>query len=79
MVKNLPVPERFLIEWLKAGVIHSDGSLEKTELGIPQGSAISPLLSNIVLDGLAEEVKDCVKHLKRRRPTHWSPQVNVIC
>jgi RNA-directed DNA polymerase len=47
-------------------------------MGTPQGGTISPMLSNMVLDELADKVKNSVKHLYRRRPTQWSPQVNVI-
>lgn len=78
MIKNLPIPQEFLTQWLKAGVILPNKSYEEIESGTPQGGTISPLLSNMVLDGLTEKVKSSVEHLKRRRPKHWSPQVNVI-
>jgi RNA-directed DNA polymerase len=41
--------------WLKAGVLSKDG-FEKTESGTPQGGVISPLLANIALHGLKEEL-----------------------
>lgn len=41
---------------LKAGVI-VDGRFEKTEKGCPQGSPLSPLLSNIVLNELDHELE----------------------
>jgi RNA-directed DNA polymerase len=37
--------------WLKAGVL-VDGAWQETVTGTPQGGVISPLLANIVLDGL---------------------------
>lgn len=37
---------------LKAEVLGEDGKLRKTELGTPQGSVVSPVLSNIVLHEL---------------------------
>ena len=39
---------RLIRKWLKAGVLE-DGVLTATEIGIPQGSVISPLLSNLYL------------------------------
>jgi RNA-directed DNA polymerase len=41
---------------LKAGVI-VDGEIEKTEKGTPQGSPVSPILSNIVLNELDQELE----------------------
>ncbi|SNR91711.1 Reverse transcriptase (RNA-dependent DNA polymerase) [Anaerovirgula multivorans] len=43
-----PNIKRLIVKFLKAGVME-DGILEETELGTPQGSVISPLLSNIYL------------------------------
>lgn len=42
--------QRLYIErWLKAPVMHADGSLEAREVGTPQGGVISPLLANLFL------------------------------
>jgi RNA-directed DNA polymerase len=39
---------RLIRKWLRAGV-SEDGEWSKTEVGVPQGSVVSPLLSNIYL------------------------------
>lgn len=46
-------------QWLKAGVM-VEGKLEKTEVGTPQGGVISPLLANIYLHELDEELSSMV-------------------
>ncbi|MFB2978533.1 group II intron reverse transcriptase/maturase [Microseira sp. BLCC-F43] len=46
------IPGRELIkQWLKAGYVEAE-VFHKTESGTPQGGIISPLLSNIALDGM---------------------------
>jgi RNA-directed DNA polymerase len=50
-------------------------------MGTPQGGCISPLLANLVLDGLEPMLKESVIKLKRRatrKRSAWSPQVNVV-
>ncbi len=42
-------------KYLNAGVI-SNGMFEKTEVGMPQGGPLSPLLSNIMLNELDKEI-----------------------
>lgn len=50
---------RYIIRMFKAGVL-SDGDLQKTDEGVPQGSICSPVLSNIfahkVIDTWVEEI-----------------------
>ena len=43
--------------FLKAGVVLADGLVSPTEMGTPQGGPLSPLLSNLVLDELDQELQ----------------------
>jgi group II intron reverse transcriptase/maturase len=54
---------RLIRKWLKAGVLE-DGVLTATEIGVPQGSVISPLLSNLYL----HHVFDIWAHQWRQAP-----------
>jgi RNA-directed DNA polymerase len=36
-------------QWLRAGIIQEDGTIENPEMGTPQGGVISPVLANIYL------------------------------
>lgn len=52
-----PTTLRFIRKWLRVPIsIH--GKLHKRRKGIPQGSPISPLLSNIILDVLDKEMQN---------------------
>jgi len=42
--------------FLKAGILTEDGALKDTDTGTPQGSILSPLLSNVALSVLDEHV-----------------------
>jgi RNA-directed DNA polymerase len=42
--------------FLKAGILTEDGQLEDTDTGTPQGSILSPLLSNVALSVLDEHI-----------------------
>jgi RNA-directed DNA polymerase len=43
--------------YLTAGVVMPDGAVERTPQGVPQGGPLSPLLANIVLDPLDQELE----------------------
>ena len=47
---------KLLGRFLRAGVV-VDGRLQPTQVGVPQGSPVSPLLSNILLDDLDKELE----------------------
>jgi len=42
--------------FLKAGILTEDGTLADTDAGTPQGSILSPLLSNVALSVLDEHI-----------------------
>lgn len=50
--------------WLRAPLL-KDGKLIKRRMGVPQGSPISPLLSNIMLHELDTEMENLVLHFVR--------------
>ena len=51
--------------WLKSGVI--DKSWSATEEGTPQGGVISPLLANVALHGLEQEIKRYARTWKGKK------------
>lgn len=52
---------KIIEKWMKAGYIEEDAFVQ-TDKGTPQGGIISPLLANIALDGMEEELG--VKYIK---------------
>ncbi len=44
-------------KYLRAGVV-VNGRFEKTSKGVPQGGPLSPLLANILLDDLDNEMRN---------------------
>ena len=55
---------RLIGKYLRAGVLVGE-RLEPTETGVPQGSPLSPLLSNILLDDLDKELERRGHHFAR--------------
>jgi len=51
-----PITLRLIRKWLRAPIV-KDGKLVKRRKGIPQGSPLSPLLSNILLHELDKELE----------------------
>jgi RNA-directed DNA polymerase len=51
MLKKICIDKRLLAQWLEAGYIEK-GRLFPTKQGCPQGGILSPVLANMVLDGL---------------------------
>jgi RNA-directed DNA polymerase len=51
ILKNIPLNKTILNKWLKAGYIEK-GKMFSTSKGTPQGGIVSPVIMNMVLDGL---------------------------
>ncbi|GET43377.1 reverse transcriptase homolog [Microseira wollei NIES-4236] len=65
-LNTFPSVRRQIKAWLKSGVL-DNGELFPTEMGTPQGGVISPLLANIALHGLEEEIKRYASTLPGRK------------
>ena len=67
----------FIAAWLKAGIFEG-GTVKASEEGAPQGGVISPLLLNIVLNGLEQAAGTVYKPLTHRtRGTQWETRYRV--
>ena len=58
---HTPMNKRLLAKWLRCGFIDR-GTLYPTTAGVPQGGIISPVISNLGLDGLATVVQGSPGH-----------------
>jgi RNA-directed DNA polymerase len=56
VLKNIPLPKPILRQWLKAGYIDKNNWFP-TDKGTPQGGIISPIIANMVLDGMQELIE----------------------
>lgn len=56
LVENIPMDKHVLRECLRAGLV-SSGDFFPTNVGISLGASLSPILGNMVLDGLQAEVR----------------------
>jgi RNA-directed DNA polymerase len=56
---TFPAMRRLIKAWLKGGVI-DNGVFQKTDAGTPQGGVISPLLANIALHGMENDIKNAL-------------------
>ena len=46
----------YIRQMLKAGMMDNEGIIQKREQGTPQGGLLSPLLANVLLDGLGQGI-----------------------
>jgi len=76
ILENIPMDKEILRKWLKCGYIETN-KLFTTDSGSPQGSPISPTISNMVLDGLERTIKS--KYHKRKiNGRAYFPKVNFV-
>jgi RNA-directed DNA polymerase len=66
---TFPEMRKQIRAWLKAGILDAD-EYAFPEMGTPQGGVISPLLSNIALHGLREELENYINTLPGHRPNN---------
>jgi RNA-directed DNA polymerase len=57
MLSNIPMDKNILRKWLKSGYMERD-VFYHTRKGTPQGGIVSPVLSNMTLDGLERVIKE---------------------
>lgn len=55
MKDNIPINKRILTQWLSAKTFEFN-NIHDSESGVPQGSIISPTISNLVLSGIEETI-----------------------
>ena len=71
----IPMDKAILRKWLAAGFMDR-GAFHKNEAGVPQGSPISPALTNMTLDGLEKLLKQA---FKVRQGKHYrNPKVTLV-
>lgn len=68
LLDRIPMDRTVLRRWLKAGYLENN-ALHPTPMGTPQGGTISPVIANMVLDGL-EAAIGSVTH-KRKDKVHF--------
>ncbi|PKB22432.1 group II intron reverse transcriptase/maturase [Janthinobacterium sp. 64] len=73
LLANVCMDKGVLGQWLKAGFIEM-GKLFPTQTGTPQGGIISPVLANIALDGLQEELTTLFSTVRQAR----AAKVNLV-
>lgn len=77
LLENIPMEKSILKQWLKAGFMEK-GNFSLTHEGTPQGGIISPVLANMVLDGLERALKAKFVKSYKKPMRKVSPKVNCI-
>ena len=67
ILQHIPLRKKVLTQWLKAGYMEKK-HWSPTESGTPQGGIISPIIANMVLDGLEEVINLHAHHKPNSNP-----------
>jgi RNA-directed DNA polymerase len=79
-LNTFPTIRRQIRAWLKAGVMDNMQHYETSE-GTPQGGVISPLLANIALHGMENQIKQAFPRktiVKKGKYTGYQPGATLI-
>lgn len=74
LINHIPMDKVMLKKWLKAGFVEQ-GKLFPTQAGTPQGGVASPVLANMVLDGLEKRLR---QHFPTTTVKGRAAKVNLI-
>jgi RNA-directed DNA polymerase len=77
LLTHIPMEKTMLKKWLKAGYMERN-TLHPTEEGTPQGGIISPVLANMVLDGLEALLQKKFPHNTKRNGKYYAPKLHLI-
>lgn len=76
IMENIPMDKEILWKFLKCGFVET-GKLFPTDEGTPQGGTISPIICNMVLDGLERRLKERYHRVTKNGKAYF-PKVNYI-
>ncbi|MBR6013458.1 MAG: exodeoxyribonuclease III [Selenomonadaceae bacterium] len=71
LIKNIPMDKEILKEFLQAGHIFAGELYPSNEMGISEGSSISPLLANIILNGLQKYIYKSIGVWRENGKMDW--------
>ena len=77
LLTHIPMDKVILRKWLKAGYMERN-VLHPTEAGTPQGGICSPVIANLVLDGLEARLRKAFPRYVWKGGTRTCPKVNLI-